>query len=504
MSLRVTCEMPVWPVVDCETAELIRSIDWARTPLGPSSHWSQTLRTAVDLMLHARQPAYIAWGPDLISFYNDALLPILGSKHPVAMGRPFQDVWSELLEAFRPQLEATLAGQAQYFVDQPVQLIGQGDDPETRWFTYSWTPLRDEVGEVQGFYCMATETTEKMRAMASQQAEVERALRNSEARFRTLHDNLRDAFVECSLDGRFLGFNDLYCQMLGYRPDEIYGLSYHDVTPERWRLYEEELVREQIIGRGYSDVYEKEYIRKDGSVFPVEIRAVLSRDAEGKPESMWAIVRDISERKARENQVEFLMREVNHRAKNLLALVQAVARQTAKAGRADFIDRFNARLQSLAANQDLLALSQGHGVGLEALVRSQLAHFGELVGDRISLSGPAMVVTASASQTLAMVLHELATNASKYGALSNDQGEVAITWDLTSGEDFVMSWTERGGPPVRTPQQRGFGSTVIVGAAKTGFEAAVELNFAPEGLVWRLKCSRDKVQDSAFFQSNYP
>jgi PAS domain S-box-containing protein len=128
----------------------------------------------------------------------------------------------------------------------------------------------------------------------------EEALQESEKRYRILHENMRDAFVQVSIDGRIIEFNDLYCKMLGYSPGEMRKLTYQELTPERWHAFEESIVREHVIPRGYSDVYEKEYRRKDGIIIPVEMRTILSRDASGRPNGMWAIVRDITERKRTE------------------------------------------------------------------------------------------------------------------------------------------------------------------------------------------------------------
>ena len=132
---------------------------------------------------------------------------------------------------------------------------------------------------------------------------VEQALRQSEARYRTLHENLRDAYVQVGIDGRIIEFNDLYCQMLGYSPEELRALNYLELTPERWHAVEDAIVREQIIPRGYSDVYQKEYRRKDGTIFPVEMRTILSRDPEGQAVGMWATVRDITQRKRSEERL---------------------------------------------------------------------------------------------------------------------------------------------------------------------------------------------------------
>lgn len=195
--------------------------------------------------------------------------------------------------------------------------------------------------------------------------------------------------------------------------------------------------------------------------------------------------------RASEQRASFVLREVAHRSKNILALVQAVARQTAASDPRDFIVRFDERVRALAASQDLLVKHEWKEIDVASLVRSQLAHFEDLVGDRISMSGPPARLTAQAAQALGMALHELATNAGKYGALSNDSGRVEIAWTLPprqgGGCGFAITWTESGGPPVAPPSRNGFGSRVIRDMARSSFEGSVELEFAPEGVRWRLE-----------------
>ena len=139
-------------------------------------------------------------------------------------------------------------------------------------------------------------------------------------------------------------------------------------------------------------------------------------------------------------------------------------------------------------------------MNLADLVRSQLAHFKDSIDTRIELKGPAAFISASAAQTIGMALHELATNAGKYGALSSDQGHVEIAWALEQpgggGDRFAMSWREHGGPPVKAPTVTGFGSTVISRVAKMSLDADVELDYAPQGLIWRLECPAERVLEA--------
>jgi two-component system, cell cycle sensor histidine kinase and response regulator CckA len=130
--------------------------------------------------------------------------------------------------------------------------------------------------------------------------EAEEALRASETKFRMLHQSMTDAFAAVDMAGRITDYNEAFLTMLGYEPEEIGRLTYQDLTPQGWHGMEADIVREQVLVRGYSDIYEKEYMRKDGTVFPVELRTTLLRDADGIPVLMWAIVRDITDRKQKE------------------------------------------------------------------------------------------------------------------------------------------------------------------------------------------------------------
>ncbi|MGJ4931790.1 PAS domain S-box protein [Bradyrhizobium sp. HKCCYLS2038] len=204
---------------------------------------------------------------------------------------------------------------------------------------------------------------------------------------------------------------------------------------------------------------------------------------------------DLSERQRHEEHVQHLMREVNHRAKNMLTLVQAIARRTAATRPDDFIAYFNQRVRALAANQDLLVKNEWKAIPLRDLVRSQLAHFDDT---RIVIDGLSVEINAWAAQSLGLALHELATNAVKYGALSNDSGQVEISWEVSHGEDgprFSMSWVEKAGPAVEPPTRQGFGSTVIGGMVKMSLGCDVRIDYRPSGLTWRIECPVDKVAE---------
>ncbi len=196
---------------------------------------------------------------------------------------------------------------------------------------------------------------------------------------------------------------------------------------------------------------------------------------------------DVTERKEGEAHLRLLLRELTHRSKNLLAVIQAMARQTARhAGSIDgFLNQFGARLQALAASHDLLVRESWHGASLSELVRSQLAAYIDRGGGQVAFEGPAVALKPEAAQNLGLALHELADNAAKFGALSVRSGRVFITWDRRESADgnvIELDWREELGPKVKARRKKGFGSIVIERNLVLALDAKVSLEFDPQGL----------------------
>ena len=179
----------------------------------------------------------------------------------------------------------------------------------------------------------------------------------------------------------------------------------------------------------------------------------------------------------------------------MLSVVDSIAHQTATRSPEDFIARFSERIQALSANQDLLVRNEWNGVEIADLVRAQLAHFADLIGSRIAMRGPKLRLNPASAQAIGLALHELATNAGKYGALSTDAGRVEVRWG-TDGDTLTMSWTERAGPPVSAPKRRGFGTIVMEAMTARSVDGKVDLNYAPSGLIWRLTCPAANALES--------
>jgi PAS domain S-box-containing protein len=295
-----------------------------------------------------------------------------------------------------------------------------------------------------------------------------------------------DAIVSTNLDGLIATWNKSADWIFGYLSEEVVGRPITILIPPE-RQHEKDLILERIRHGDRTDHFETICRCKDGHVMDVSMTMSPMRDADGIVVGVSRIARNITERREREEREHLLMREVNHRAKNMLSVVDAIARQTATRDPEHFVDHFSERIQALSANQDLLIKNAWHGVEIEHLVRAQLALFADLIGYRIMVRGAELRLNAASAQAMGLALHELATNASKYGALSNDTGRVEIGW-WTEGETFTMSWTERDGPRVSAPQRRGFGTVVMREMAERSVDGKVDLEYAPSGVAWRLTC----------------
>lgn len=206
----------------------------------------------------------------------------------------------------------------------------------------------------------------------------------------------------------------------------------------------------------------------------------------------------IEAHKRAEQQIRLLMAEVNHRSKNILSVVTAIAQQTAAYTPQDFVKTFSNRVQALAVNHDLLVKNQWKEIDAIELINGQLAHFGDLLGKRIFCEGPGIHLSPAAAQAIGMVVHELSTNTVKYGALSGDEGSIEIAWSISQDVTepiFSMSWSERGKHPIAAPTHRGFGTIVVTKMVEMSLDGETELDYLPTGLNWKFACPLKNVQE---------
>lgn len=298
-----------------------------------------------------------------------------------------------------------------------------------------------------------------------------------------------DAIMSVSLDGEILSWNAAAEELYGYRADEAVCRPHAMLVPPDLLGELDEKLAAARAGRSLR--LETIRLRKDGTPVEVSLDAAPIRSTDGTLVGISVIAHDISQRKRNEAHVQFVMRELSHRTKNLITVIIAMARRTARQSDTftDFETKFSGRLQGLARSHDLLVHTDWRGATLEELVRFQLAPF---VGESASLdtAGPELMLRPEAVQNLGFALHELATNANKYGALGQAGGCVRIDWQVgpgPHGEDRVrLRWQEAGGPAVEPPGRVGFGSTVIQKLTEAALNATVTVAYAREGFRWEV------------------
>jgi len=360
-----------------------------------------------------------------------------------------------------------------------------------RTWLQQFYPLKSPDGSVIGIGVICEEVTERRRALLVQ------------AHLATLVESSADAIVSYSMDGRIRSWNPGAERMFGYTAAEAIGQDVSLLVPPRSGEPPQGFFSRVKAGESVSA--EAMRRRKDGTDIPVSISASPMRDTSGRIVAISGIFRDISEQKAREKHTRFIMRELSHRSKNLLAVIQAMARQTARTSRSldDFQERFTARVKGLSQSHDLLVQRDWRGVPVDELVRAHVAPFVDRVEQALVLSGPALSLKPEAAQNIGLALHELATNASKHGALSSPKGRIEIRWGMGQRDHerrFRMTWRETGGPPVTEPAQRGFGHSVVETMVGRALEGEARLEWLPEGLVWSLDASAScvAVESNAF------
>ncbi len=241
---------------------------------------------------------------------------------------------------------------------------------------------------------------------------------------------------------------------------------------------------------------ETERLHKDGRRIQVEKSISSIHDKTQEYAGFVAIYSDISARKASEARIQTLMQEINHRSKNLLSVVQVIARQTGRLYQgANFLSVFTKRLASLTSNQDILISNSGIHVDLETLARAQFAHLIDPSDPQVTIGGPTVHLNESVSQAVGMAIFELVTNAAKYGALSQDGGAVALAWVITDGPSptIEISWFETGGPPVTAPTRKGFGFQVTGPILEGMTSGQTSRDYAAKGFRWSLSAPYERL-----------
>ncbi len=514
-------------------ARRLRTFDWARTSLGPCENWPQALKSAVDLILPCGFPMIILWGPDLIQIYNDGYREVMAAKHPGGLGQPTGVCWPEVWHINGPIYARVMAGET-VTIEDGLYPIDRGGGVEDAWFTLTYSPLRDEVGLISGVLVTMFETTERKRAEAARlrtQARQAFLLGLSDA-LRPLSDPLEIQAAACRLVTEHLqGDRGYYAQLDNAREafviqqDYVVGDAPSLVGEHAFANFPQPL---EALRRGEVAVCEdietwavlspelKEAFRAIG--VRAFIAAPLSKH--GQPMATMAVactrphrwspfaahdLQEVGERtweaveraraemalREREHYQGLLLAELQHRTRNMLTIIRGIASQTADASDdiETFMAHFQGRLSALARTQSALSRSPDVSVSLTEILHDEFlavaAH-----EDQVEVDGPEVRLQGKVAETLSLSLHELATNALKYGAFTTHRGRVSVRWQVAQGASPVLSliWQESGVPTLDLrPHRMGFGRRLIETALPYELGAQTSLRFAPGGVVAEIR-----------------
>jgi PAS domain S-box-containing protein len=429
---------------------------------------------------------------DRVIYINPAAERLYGFSNSSALGRAMSEIHGSRWPNAETEAAAERARRERgAWRGECVHVRNDGIELDVE---VSITALRDKGEQVGGRLAVIRDVSERRKRQAK--------VLVSEIRYRRLFETAHDGVLILDpVTRKIVDANPFMTKMLGYPRDDLVGKELFEIGMLRDEAASQEMFRKLQLSFEvrYDDLPLE---TRSGKHQDVEVVANLY-DEDGNP-VIQCNIRDITERRRNEEHVKLLMAEVNHRAKNLLAVVQVFANQTAKFGDpATFAARLSDRIDGLAAGQDLLVRNQWLGVEIADLVDAQLSHFKDLIGARFLIEGPrALILNMSAAQGIGMALHELATNAAKYGALSNLDGKVRISWQVSAGMKpiFSVSWREEGGPTVVAPTRKGFGHIVTGRMAEAAVEGQAETAFKESGLSWSLSAPAENAVASTELQ----
>lgn len=348
------------------------------------------------------------------------------------------------------------------------------------------SPIHDDAGRIVGASKIANDISETV-AMRER-------LYQSELEFRTLADNISQLAWMADREGSIFWYNKRWFDFTGTSLPEMEGWGWRAVHhPDHVDRVVEKISCCFANGEAWEDLFPLR--GADGEYRWFLSRAEPIRADDGSISRWFGTNTDVTKQREDEQRIEMLMGEISHRAKNMMAVIQAIVSRTADK---QFAEGFTVRLQALAANQDLLVRRNWTGAPIGALISSQLASVADLIGSRIRLDGDIdLVLLPSAAETIGLAIHELATNSLKYGAISSDAGEISVSWavvgDGSEGPRLRLSWVETGGPPVTPPSRRGFGTMMFEHSPRIALSATVITEYLSEGFHWAVEAPVGRV-----------
>jgi PAS domain S-box-containing protein len=436
----------------------------------PSDHF----RKILDVLPAA---VYVTDALGRITYFNEAAATLWGHRPTIGTSE-----WCGSWKLFWPDGRALPHGECPMAIaikeQRPVrgmEAVAERPDGTRVPFEPHPIPLFDASGALIGAINMLIDITDRKRADEVKQ------------RFSSIVQFSDDAIISKNLKGVIESWNAGAERIFGYAASEVIGQSVEILIPPD-RLDEEPRILDRIKRAERVDHYETVRRRKDGSLIDISLTISPIMDAGGKVIGASKIARDITERKRHQAHISILAGEAEHRAKNVLATVQATVHLTQAETVAEFKDALEGRLQALANVHTLFVESRWSGANLHDLITKELAPYRKGDGTRVVVEGPALVLEPSTAQTIAMVFHELTTNAVKYGALSVNDGRIEVSWTAPDSGRLVLRWTETGGPAVTPPTRKGFGTRVMTTMIRQAL-GQIAYDWLPTGLACEITLS---------------
>lgn len=477
---------------DGQAARLIRSFDWSKTPLGGAETWSQSLKTATTILVHSPVPIVMLWGEEGVMLYNDAYSVFAGHRHPALLGSNVREGWAEVADFNDNVMKVGLAGGTLSYRDQELTLHRNGY-PEQVWMDLSYSPVLDDFGRPAGVWAIVVETTQRVLA--------ERRNTEEFQRLQALFEQAPTFMAMLSgSDHRFDIVNPEYRKLVGNR--DVTGLPVSQALPEVsdqgflsllddvWRSGEpvRRAAERVLLRQAESAILEERFL--DFVYQPI-------RDEHGTVSHIFVQGSDVTERVRAETHQRLLLNELNHRVKNTLASVQSIVSQTLRGveSKEEAAVAVTARIVALSRAHNVLTEENWNGADLHTIVESSLAAFQHAGRQAIQISGPRMRVGPQAALSIALALHELATNAVKYGALSVVEGVVDLSWSIGPDDEFKLVWTEHSGPPIVKSERQGFGSRLILRVLPQELRGRANMDYRTAGVVFTLLSTLEAIRD---------
>ena len=425
---------------------------------------------------------------------NDRLCAIIGYSREELLGRDFQEVIHPIhMASSRAVRESLLSGRSEKHIGGMRAIHKDG---RMIWLHVTVSLVREDDG-ADYFLGIIDDVT------ARKQAAIE--LEESRNRLEGMVESAMDAILSIDARQRIILFNRAAEEMFQRTAASIIGRPVDELLPERFieehRRHITAFAETGVTNRGMDHLRTLSARRADGAEFPIE--ASISQVVIGGEKVFTAIIRDVTERTRAEDSQRLLLAELDHRVKNTLATVEAIAMQSlhAKPEPAAFVESFSGRIQALGLAHGLLSRTSWQGADLAKLIDDQIMLIAPRAKERISFSGPHVIIEPQAALHLGMVLHELVSNAAKYGCLSYPEGRLAVEWWVTGESDDPMlrlRWRENHGMLGAAPEKRGFGTVFIERSLSHSLGGEARLDFSPAGLTCEISLPLAKAAQGAY------